>query len=302
MKFQSLVIASLGLCLGLCQVGWATDPVVKTAKQASAEFGLTDADLTLVPPELYDCIRHYASTGAKYMKEPADDAHVADFTKKLASMRRASTKRFAASYVCSKDLRFVLLRDASGMYQMFKYAALSTSVNAATTMDVSVNGSVLSLYPHQTDLRGEFDRAFLSRGEDGKTYLHEEICVLDEEGAEPKLYGERFLMEELEGTWEGYLRGDVVVVRLGQAEADKRQRAQARQFKSKEGGDKDGSDGAAVEALREAAKIRPDEKTEVETSNQELRWGPALLYIKRDAMLWIDSARSTRFTTVSAQK
>ncbi len=302
MKMFAMVFVSAGLWLGACPFGVASDAALKTAKQAAAEFGLTDSDLTLVPPELYDCIRHYANTGTKYAKDPAGDGEVAELKNKLTGMRRASTGRFAASYIYATHLRYVLLRDASGMYDTVKFGCLWTVIAATTKKDVSVNTEVISSYARQLQSPGDFDRSFLSRADDGKVYLHEEMCTFDGEGAEPRLYAEKFLLEEVDGTWEGYLRGDVTVFRLGQAEAERRQRAQAKFSESEKKGSEDADAGADIEALRAAAEIPPEAKPKIERSSKELGCGPALLYIKRDAMLWIDSTRSIRFASVSDKR
>jgi len=302
MKNFSAVVLSLGVLCGLCKFGVAADPASKTAKQAAAEFGLSDADLTIVPPELYDCIRHYATTGAKYMTAVSIDGDIAEFKNKLLGMRRASTKRFAASYTYFTHPRFVLLRNASGMYHSVKFATLSTIVETTTKQDVSVSDQVFSYYVKQTQSPGDYDRCFLRRGDDGKIYMHEEICTFDEEGAEPRLYDERFLLEQLDGTWEGYLKGDVLVLRLGQSESERRDKAQTKYGKSKKPDNEEDKPDVGIEALKAAAGIRPEEKPKVETSSKDLGFGPALLYIKRDAMLWIDSSRLVHFARVSAQK
>lgn len=302
MKTLSMVFLAVGALSGWCQLGVAADPASKTAKQAAAEFGLSDSDLTQVPPELYDCIRHYANTGGKYMTKLSSDGDIAEFKNKLSGMRRASTKRFAAKYTYATHPRFVLLRDASGMYHTVKFATLWTYVDATTKKDVSVESHVNSLYARQMQSPGDFDRCFLNRGEDGKIYLHEEMCTFDEEGAEPKLYDEKFLLEELDGTWEGYLKGDVLVLRLGQAEAERRHNASTKYAESEKPEIEEDVTNVAVEALKEAADIRPEEKPKIETSYKELGCGPALFYVKRDAVLWIDSHRSLRFVGVTAQK
>ena len=282
------------------QVGLAAEPALRTAKQAAAEFGLTDSDLTQVPPELYDCIRHYANTGTKYSaKELSDEGDVADLKDRLAAMQRKTTKRFAANFTLSTQPRYVLLRDASGMYHTVKFAALQTYVVVIGKMGVSAESQVNSLYTRQTQSPGDFDRSFLSRGEDKKIYLHEEMCTARKDSEDPRLYAERFVLEALEGSWEGYLRGDVTVLRLNDIEAKKRQAAQAT-FSASEAGDGDeDADEGTVEALREGAELGADTKVKVEAESKELGVGAALLYIKRDAMLWIDSAKSLSFTSVT---
>jgi hypothetical protein len=302
MKIFTVAFVYAGLWLWACPFVVASDAGLKTARQAAAEFGLTDSDLTLVPPELYDCIRHYANTGTKYFKDPAGDSDVAELKNKLAGMRRAATGRFAASYTYVTHPRYVLLRDASGMYDTVKFGCQWTVIDVTTKKDVSVNTEAISYYARQLQSPGDFDRSFLSRADDGKVYLHEEMCTSDEEGAEPRLYAEKFLLEGVDGTWEGYLRGDVAVFRLGQAEAERRQRAQDKFSESRKSGNEDGDAGADIEALRAAAEIPPEAKPKIETSSKELGCGPALLYIKRDAMLWIDSDRSVRFARVSERE
>jgi len=125
------------------------------------------------------------------------------------------------------------------------------------------------------------------------------MCTVRKDGEDPRLYAERFALEALEGSWEGYLRGDVTVLRLNDVEAKKRQTAQAKFTASEAGDGDDDSDEGTVEALREGAELSADTKVKVEAESKELGVGAALLYIKRDAMLWIDSAKSLSFTSVT---
>jgi hypothetical protein len=281
-------------------IGLAAEPEIRTAKQVAVECGLTDSDLTQVPPELYDCIRHYANTGTKYFaKELRDEGDVTGLKDRLAAMQRKATKRFAANYTLSTQPRYVLLRDASGMYHTVKFATLQTYVVATSKKGVSADSQVNSLYTRQTQSPGDFDRSFLSRGDDGTIYLHEEMCTVRKDGEDPTLYAERFVLEELEGSWEGYLRGDITLLRLNNVEAEKRQKAQAK-FTAAEAGDgREDADEGVVKALREAAELGAETKAKVDVESKELGAGAALLYVKRDAMLWIDSAKSLSFTSVT---
>lgn len=282
------------------QLGLAAEPALRTAKQAAAEFGLTDSDLTQVPPELYDCIRRYANTGTKYFaKELSDEGDIRDLKDRLAAMQRKTTKRFAANYTLSTQPRYVLLRDASGMYHTVKLATLQTHVVVTKKKGVLADSQVSSLYTRQTQSPGDFDRSFLSRGEDSKIYLHEEMCTVRKDGEDPRLYAERFTLEALEGSWEGYLRGDVTVLRLNDVEAKKRQTAQAKFTASEADDGEEDADEGTVEALREGAELGADTNVKVEAESKELGVGAALLYIKRDAMLWIDSSKYLSFTSVT---
>jgi hypothetical protein len=291
-------------CLVMMQseMGLTAEPGPRTAKQAAAEFGLTDSDLTQVPPELYDCIRHYANTGATYFaKELSDRGDVTDLKDRLAAMQHTATKRFAANYTLSTQPRYVLLRDASGMYHTVKWATLQTSVVVTRQRGVLSDSQVTSVYTRQTQSPGDFDRSFLSRGENGKIYLHEEMCTVRQDGENPSLYDERFVLDVLEGSWEGYLRGDIMVLLLNDVEADRRQKAQT-QFMAAEAGDGDeDADHGVIEALKEGAEIGAEAKAQVEVEGKDLDFGAALLYIKRDALLWIDSTKRLTFTSVTEE-
>jgi hypothetical protein len=301
-EFEPLGRIAVLACLVFVQlpIGLAAEPALRTAKQVAAEFGLTDSDLTQVPPELYDCIRHYANTGTKYFaQELSDEGDVTGLKDRLAAMQRKATKRFAANYTLSTQPRFVLLRDGSGMYHTVKWATLQTYVVVTKKKGVVADSQVASLYTRQTQSPGDFDRSFLSRGDDGEIYLHEEMCTVHKDGEDPTLYAERFALEELDGSWEGYLRGDVTVLRLNVVEAEKRQKAQAKFMASEAGDSHEEADEGVVEALREGAEIGAETKAKVDVESKELGVGAALLYVKRDAMLWIDSAKSLTFTSVT---
>ena len=292
-----LIVVLACVWVARLHLGLAAEPTLRTAKQAAAEFGLTDSDLTRASPELYDCIRHYANTGAKYFaKELGAEVDVAGLKDQLAAMQRKARKRFAANYILSTQLRYVFLRDASGMYHTVKCAALDTSVVVTKTKGVSADSQVDSLYTRTTQSPGDFDRSFLSTDEDGKVYLHEEMCTVRKDRDDPSLYAERFALEELDGSWEGYLRGDVTVLRLNDTEAEKRQKAQAR-FTASEAGDNNED----VGALKELAEIGAEAKVKVDVERKELNCRPVLLYVKRDAMLWIDSTKSLFFTCITEE-
>lgn len=280
--------------------GTAVDPTLKTAKEVASEFGLTDSDLTQSPPELYDCIRHYANTGPRHLShEHRDEGDVEGLKTRLLAMQDKAAKRFAGNYVLTTRPRYVFLRDGSGMYHTVKFAILQTFVVLNGEQGVAIDSRSATLYARQIQSPGDFDRSFLSRGSDGRTYLHEEMCSIHERSGDPILYDERFPLEELEGSWGDYLKGDIIVLRLNNAEAQKRQKAQDKFNASNlSGGPETAADGV-VEALKEGAGIGPAAKVNVEVVNKDLSVGPALLYVKQDAMLWIESAENVVLTTVT---
>jgi hypothetical protein len=70
--------------------------------------------------------------------------------------------------------------------------------------------------------------------------------------------------------------------------------------RGREAGDRhEDADEGVVEALREAAEIGAETKAKVDVESKELGAGAALLYVKRDAMLWTDSAKSLSFTSAT---
>lgn len=278
----------------------AADTSAKTAKQVAIECGLTDSDLNQVPSELYDCIRHYAVTSGKLAAAANNSMDTAEYERDLAKAKQAANGRFAASYVIGEQPRFTLLRDGSGMYHAVKVAMHRTYMVATRDKDVVKDNKRESVYVRKTQSPGEFDRSFLSRVPDGTVYLHEEMCSLGEQSEKPQLYLEKFELDVVEGSWEGYLRGDLAVLRLTPAATAKRQAAQDRFTTLIAEGKASSADESMVEALKEGAEIKPEE-TPATVSHKKDGGGVVLVYVKRDAMLWVGSESSVIFTSVSAR-
>jgi hypothetical protein len=184
------------------------------------------------------------------------------------------------------------------MYQVVKFAMHRTYLVVTKDKDVMKDSKRESIYIRQTQSPGEFDRSFFSRSVDGHVRLHEEMCSLGEQSEKPLLYAETFDLDVMEGSWEGYLRGDLAVLKLTPAAAAKRQAAQDRFASLLAEGKSSSADESTVEALKEGAEIKPEEKPTT-VSHEKDSGDMVILYVKKDAMLWVGSELSAVLTSVS---
>ena len=124
----------------------ASEEISKTAKDVAAECDLTDEDLKQVPSEMYDCVRHYANTGHRYASAPKRESRVEALEQRLEGMRTASKSSFAAYYVLLDRPRYMLVRDASGMYNTIKQSARRMQFVVTKDGGVAKDEDVASYY------------------------------------------------------------------------------------------------------------------------------------------------------------